>query len=219
MRKSGFLVPVFVFAVLLIAGFAQQSFGQTQKGIELYNSWQYKQAESVFREMLKAAPSNTETSFYLGLCVLGQGRFGEALDIFLKIQKSQDKADRKSGTAVPNEYQIHLALAQSRIGLKQFQEAWKNLESARTENNNASDVYVYRGAYYIQQEKDKNAIPELEKAIKLDEKNEYAYYYLGLAYYHTGQAQEAVTALKKFLSLAPNAPEAANAKMIVDKLC
>ena len=55
--------------------------------------------------------------------------------------------------------------------------------------------------------------------IKLDEKNAYAYYYQGLAYYQSGQADKAVAALKMFLQLNPYAPEAGKAKKIVDQLC
>ena len=65
----------------------------------------------------------------------------------------------------------------------------------------------------------KEAIKELEKAIKLDEKNPYAYYYQGLAYYQSGQPDKAVTAFKMFLQLNPSAPEAIRAKKIVDELC
>ena len=110
-------------------------------------------------------------------------------------------------------------MARARLGLKQYDEAWKNLESARIENGKSSDVYVYRGVYYYQQEKLPEAIKELEKAISLDKKNPYAYYYEGLSYYKMSVPDKAVSALKMFLQLYPNAPEAAKAKEIVDKLC
>ena len=90
-----------------------------------------------------------------------------------------------------------------------------NQPGSKTES--ASDVYVYRGASYVLQGKNSEAIKELEKAIKLDEKNSYAYYYQGLAYYQSGQAEKAVTALKMFLQLNPNAPEAGKAKKLVDR--
>jgi tetratricopeptide (TPR) repeat protein len=41
---------------------------------------------------------------------------------------------------------------------------------------------MYRGVYYLQQEKLPEAIKELEKAMNLDEQNAYAHYYAGHAY-------------------------------------
>jgi tetratricopeptide (TPR) repeat protein len=147
-----------------------------------------------------------------------QDRFGEALDIFMKVKQSQDRADQRTRPAVPDDYQINLAMARARLGLQQYTDAWKNLEQARIVNP-SSDVFVYRGVYYLQQEKLPEAIKELEKAVSLDAKNAYAYYYEGLAYYKSSQAEKAVDALKMFLQLYPGAPEAAKAKEIVDKLC
>jgi tetratricopeptide (TPR) repeat protein len=206
-----------VFSLAVIA--PQRIFAQTTKGIELYDQWQFSKAEEVLREALKADPSDTLANYYLGLSLLMQGENSEALDMFLKVKRSQDKADQRTRPPVPSEYQIQLAIAKARLGLKQYAEAWKNLESARTEDGTASDVYVYRGAFYVLQQKNNEAIKELERAIKLDGKNAYAYYYIGLAYYQSGQAEKAVTALKMFLQLNPAAPEAGKAKKIVDQLC
>jgi tetratricopeptide (TPR) repeat protein len=202
-----------------MAGIPQRIFAQTDKGIELYNSGQYGEAERVLREAFKADPSETLANYYLGLSVLLQGKYAEALDIFLKVKHSQDTASQWSRPPVPTEYQIQIATARARLGLNQYEEAWKNLESARIEDGRSSDVYVYRGAYYVQQEKNREAIKELERAISLDAKNPYAYYYIGLAYFHSGQGEKAVTALKLFVQLAPSAPEVEKAKIIIAQLC
>jgi tetratricopeptide (TPR) repeat protein len=219
MRRTSSLMLVLSVVFSLVAVAPQQIFAQTGKGIELYNSWDFKGAEKVLRDAIKADPSDTLANYHLGLALMGQQNYSEALDIFLKVKRSQDKADQWSRPAIPNEYQIQLATARARLGLKQYEEAWKNLESARIEDGSAADVYVYRGAYYVLQEKDREALVELDKAHKLDDQNAYAHYYMGLAYFHSGQASKAVEALKTFLTLAPRAPEAAKAKLIVDQLC
>jgi tetratricopeptide (TPR) repeat protein len=210
------LVLSVVFA--LIAAIPRQIPAQSKKGIDLYGAGQFKEAEAVFRDALKSNASDTPNRYYLGLSILLQDRFGEALDIFLKVKQSQDKADQRTRPAIPDEYQINLAMARACLGLQKYADAWKNLEQARTENP-SSDVFVYRGVYYYQQDKFAEALKELEKAISLDAKNAYAYYYEGLVYYKTGQAESAVSALKMFLQLYPTAPEAAKAKEIVTKLC
>jgi len=218
-RKTHCRILVLSVVFLLTVIIPQRILAQTSKGVELYNQWKFAEAEKVLRDALKADPSDTLASYYLGLSALMQDKHSEALDLFLKAKSSRDKADQRTRPAVPSEYQIQIAIARARLELKQYAEAWKNLESARIEDGKASDVYVYRGQYYVQQKKNSEAIKELEKAIKLDDKNAYAYYYLGLAYYQAGQAAKAVDALKMFLQLFPSAPEADSAKKLVDQLC
>lgn len=218
-RKACCRILVLTVAFAVVASIPQQISAQSKKGVELYGSGHFREAEAAFREALKNNPSDTPNNYYLGLSILLQDKCSEALDIFLKAKKSQDRADQWTRPAVPDEYQINLAMARARLGLKQYDEAWKNLESARIENGKSSDVYVYRGVYYYQQEKLPEAIKELEKAISLDKNNPYAYYYEGLTYYKMSVPDKAVGALKMFLQLYPNAPEAAKAKEIVVKLC
>jgi len=220
MRAYTSLIRIPAFSLLLVfASAPAQISAQSKKGVELYQSGQFKEAEAAFREALKSNPKDTPSNYYLGLALLFQDKHDEALDVLLKVKQSQDRADRKSRPVVPNEYQINLALARTHLELQQSEAAWKNLESARAENSNSSDVYVYRGFYYLQQDKFPEALKELEKAISLDEKNPYAYYYQGLVYYKTSVPDKAVDALKMFLQLDPDAPEAAKAKEIVAKLC
>jgi tetratricopeptide (TPR) repeat protein len=210
---------VLAIAFSMMTAVPQKVVAQTEKGIELYNSGEFRKAEGVLQEVLKTKPSDMAANFYLGLSVLLQARYKEALDIFLKVNDDQAKTNQRSRPPVPNKYQIQIALARARLGLKQFPEAWKNLESSKIENSGSSDVYLYRGLYYLLQEKNPEAISELEKAIKLDAKNAYAYYYAGVANDREGHAERAVQLLKIFLQLAPDAPEASEAKSIIDRLC
>lgn len=211
------LVVSVVFSLML--AIPQSIFAQTEKGIELYNSWQYQEAERVLRDALKANPGDVTANYFLGLSILLQDKHSEALEIFLKVKDAQDKAEGKTRPAVPDEYQIQLALARARLELKQYPEAWKNLEAAGKEHPDSADVYVYRGVYYLQQEKASQAVKELDKAIHLDEHNAYAHYYAGQAYLRTGNAARAVDMFKAFLTLAPLAPEAPKAKALIDALC
>ncbi len=192
----------------------QQIAAQTEKGIELYNSGEYQEAEGVFREALKADSKDTAAHYYLGLSLLEQKKNSEALDIFLKVKQSQDSADQWARPPVPNEYQIQLALGRARLVLEQYDEAWKNIESARIENGASSEVFMYRGVYYLQQKKHEEAVKDLEKAISLDENNAYAYYYAGLAYYAMGNGKKAAEDLDTFIKMAPNAPEIDKAKEV-----
>jgi tetratricopeptide (TPR) repeat protein len=216
-KSKAFLGILVVFSLVVVV--SQSVFGQMKKGVELYDIGEFQKAEKAFGQALKANPADLQANYYLGLSVLFQDKHKEALDIFLKVKQSRDKMDQRNRPAFPNECQIQVALARTRLELKQYDEAWKNLESARKENANSSDVYVYRGSYYLQQEKTKEALKELEKAISLDAKNAYAFYYQGLAYQAAGEAEKAVNALKTFIQLAPFAPEYDKAKGIITSLC
>jgi tetratricopeptide (TPR) repeat protein len=197
----------------------QPVFAQTKKGIDLCAAWKFEEAEKTLREALKANPQDILASYYLGLSILMQEKYGEALEVFLKVKDAQDKASQASRSAVPDEHQIQIALAQARLGLKQYDEAWKNLEFAKKEHADSVDTHVYRGVYYLYKEDVKKAIKELDKAISLDEHNAYAHYYAGHAYLRSGNPAKAVEMLKIFLQLAPDAPEAVKAKALIDALC
>ncbi len=216
MNRSGAFCSTLMFWVFisLMAVIPRQIFAQTEKGIELYNSREYLKAEGVFREALKADSNDTAAHYYLGLSLLEQKKNSEALDIFLKVKKSQDRADRWNRSSVPSEYQIQLALGRTRLGLQQYDEAWKNIESARIEDGTSSEVFMYRGVYYLQQKKYEEAAKDLEKAISLDANNAYAYYYSGLAYYGMGNGKKAAEDLDTFIRMAPNAPEVDKAREI-----
>ncbi len=218
-RRALCRIAVLLVAISLMAVIPQQMAAQTKKGIELYNSMEYPEAEKVFREALKADAKNTAANYYyLGLSLVEQKKNSEALDIFLLVNKIQDSLDQGARPPVPSKYQIQLAMGRARLGLEQYAEAWTNLESARKENESASDVYVYRGVYYYQQKKNAEAIKELEKAISLDRNNAYAYYYSGLANYELGNGKKAAEDLKTFINMAPNAPEYDKAREVI-KLC
>ena len=218
-HRTGRYILVLFFMFLSAAVIPQKVFAQAERGIELYKAGEYQKAESTLQEALKAEPSNVTARYYLGLCALQQKKYGEALDVFLQVGKEQARTDRRKRATVPNEYQVQLALARAHLGLRQYNEAWKNLESARVEDMNSSDAYLYRGVYYYDQKKYAEAIKDLEKAISLDKNNTYAYYYAGLAYADSGNGAKAVDTLKYFLQLAPSAPEAAKVKALIDSLC
>ena len=176
----------------LIAAVPQQTFAQTEKG----------------------NPKTIAERYNLGLSMLEQKKNSEALDLFLEVKQSLDKADRAARPAVPSEYQIQLALGRAHLGLKQYDAAWKNIESARKENGTSSEVYMYRGVCYLEQGKHEEAAKDLEKAISLDANNAYAYYYSGLAYYRMGNGKKAAEDLGTFIKMAPNAPEVEKAEEI-----
>jgi tetratricopeptide (TPR) repeat protein len=197
----------------------QKTLAQTSKGISLCNSWEFKEAEKVLREALKTSPQDIQANYYLGMALLMQDKHEEALKTFLKVLADADNPGRKVKSPSPSNYEIHIALARTRLELKQNAEALKNLEAANKIRPNSLEVCVYRGLYYMNMKNVQKAIAELEKAISLNQKDAYAHYYAGRAYLQAGDPAHAVEELKIFLQLAPQAPEAVKAKALVDALC
>lgn len=217
-RRMNCLILVLCMAVLTVVVATPLVFAQTKQGVDLFNSWKFQESEKVLREAVKTDPQDIQAAYYLGLSVLMQDKHSEALEILLKVQASQAKAGQ-GRPAVPDEYQIRIALARTYLELKQNEDAWKNLEAANKINAGALDVHIYRGAYYLNKEKYPQAIKELEKAMKLDDNNAYAHYYAGYAYLRSGNPAKAVEVFKSFIQLAPNAPEADKIKALVAALC
>jgi cytochrome c-type biogenesis protein CcmH/NrfG len=207
--------------VLLISGISLQVMAQTEKGIELYNSWEFKKAEESLREVLKNKPGDVQAGYYLGMSLLMQEKYKEALDAFQKVKASIDKTALSGKAGVPDKGQMEISLTRAYLGLKKYREMLECLEAAEKAKANPSDIHTLRGAYYLEKDdpEDEAAAKELEKALEIDSKNPYAYYYAGYAYLRLGNPKRAVDVFKIFLQLAPYAPEAGKAKFLVDSLC
>jgi tetratricopeptide (TPR) repeat protein len=205
--------------ISMMAVIPQPSMAQTSKGIELCTNWKFQDAEKVLRAALKANPQDIQADYYLGLAVLMQDKHDEALQIFQKVLADKNNPGQKVQSPVPDNYQIQIALARTRLELKQNDEALKNVDAAAKVHPNGIEVHVYRGVYYLNLKNAQKAITELEKAISLDKQDAYAHYYAGHAYLQSGNPARAVEMFKTFLQLAPLAPEAVKAKALVDALC
>lgn len=216
---AAYCLQVWILAFAMTALWPQPTAAQAGKGMELYNSWKFVEAEAAFREAVSANPNDLESGYYLGLSLLMQEKSADALEVLNKVKAAKDKNGSRDSASVPDEYHIQLALAQAHLKLKQNDRAWKCLELASKAHADAAEIHVYRGVYYLNLENVKKAVKELEKAMAMDEHNVYAHYYAGHAYLRSGSPAKAVEVFKIFLQLAPAAPEAAKAKALIDALC
>jgi Flp pilus assembly protein TadD len=62
------------------------------------------------------------------------------------------------------------------------------------------------------------AIPELERAATLAPNHAYAHYYLGMSYNQTDRKDLSIAHLRRFLELAPDAPEAPAVRSFLSKM-
>lgn len=214
MKKSAKIYKTMLFLAVLLSICLIQApvFAQTDKGVALFNFWDFEKAEDVFREVLKNDPSDAEAGYYLGMALLMQKRYQESLEVLKKIKEP------KKGE-VPDKGQLKIALARAYLGLKNYPEALEYLNVAEEVNADPVEYHTYRGAYYMEKDDAERAAKELDKAIDLGSKNPYTYYHAGFAYLSLGHPADAVKAFEIFLQMAPYAPEAKAVKLIVDSLC
>ena len=204
---------LFLFAVILSAGFIQSPvFAQTERGIDLFNYWDFKKAEDAFREVLKNNPADARAGYYLGMSLIMQKKYKNALDALNNVEASE-----KGKT--PDNGQLKIALARAYLGLKNYPEALEYLNVAEEVDADPVEYHTYRGAYYLEKKDARRAARELDKAIELGSKNPYTYYHAGFAYLSLGNPSDAVKAFEIFLQLAPYAPEAEAVRLIVGSLC
>ncbi len=76
-------------------------------------------------------------------------------------------------------------------------------------------VYLNVGILFMNQESAKDAITYFDKALALDANNAAGYYYRGLAHVQTKNIDAAKADFQKVLELAPNGPEANDAKQML----
>jgi tetratricopeptide (TPR) repeat protein len=206
-------------AVISISGMSLQVLAQTEKGIELYNSWEFEKAEDAFREVLKDEPADCRVCYYLGMSLLMQEKYQEALDMFQKAKAHVDKPALSGEAAIPDKGQLEIVLTRAYLGLEKYPEAWECLKAAEKAKASPADIHTFRGALYLEENEAEKAAEEVEKAIELDSHNAYAHYYAGYAYLRLGNPAKAVNMFKTFLLLAPYAPETGKAKFLIDSLC
>ena len=176
----------------------------TAYGRVLEQQKNYGDAESRLRKATELAPNDPAPFVYLGEVYLRQRRGGDADSAF---RKAADLARAKGGSTAA----YYLGVAQQR--LKQYDDAVATLQGAQAP---APALIPYQiGVTRAFQENWPAAAEQLTSAIGMDSGLAYAYYYRGLAQDKLGRKDLLVNDMERFLALAPNAPEAEQAKAIL----
>lgn len=132
-----------------------------------------------------------------GVALYKEGKFGEAASA-LKVEVDQNPTNE---TAL-----VYLGLARAKAG--DAAGAVEPMKKALELNANNAEARRGLGFAYLKLEKLDDAVVELDKAWKLNAEDAYTHYYLGMAYNQKGQSNLAIPHLRRFVELAPNAPEA-----------
>jgi superkiller protein 3 len=157
-----------------------------------------EQAVAQCRAALEDHPENADLHNGLGVALVNQKQFNEAMSAF------KDAIQLK-----PDHIWAHNNLGYLYLQIGRLDEAVVELNEAIRINPKNAQAYYNLGLTYATQKDYNQAIPKYEEALRLDPTMAAAYYDLGVIYRIMGQTEEAVTAFEKFLELKPDSSERA----------
>lgn len=88
----------------------------------------------------------------------------------------------------------------------------KELEAAN------SEISLYRGSLLLARKDYKGSVEVLAPYVSANPESAYGHYYIGLAQYGLKRRDKTVEHFQRFLSLAPNAPEASRVESLLRSL-
>ena len=153
----------------------------------------FKDAENLYREVLKIDPNHFEANFLLGTLLSQIKNFNEAKQLLQKAIEIQ-----------PNHSDVYYTLGIVFKELKEFQKAIDSYEKAIEIQPDHIKAYNNLGVIFKQLNEFQKAIDSYEKIIKIQPNYVYAYYNLGNAQHELGEYQKEIRAYKKAIEIQPS---------------
>lgn len=129
--------------------------------------------------------------------------------------KRAAEAARKRVAADGSSAEAHLWLGAALVGQRQGDAAAEHLQHALDRAPGNVTALYYMGIARSLQQRWQDAIDVLTRAIQKAPKYAYAYYYRGLGNSKTDRKGDMLSDLENFVFLAPNVPEVANARKLI----
>jgi tetratricopeptide (TPR) repeat protein len=169
--------------------------GDLNRGLELYHSAKFAEAEREFAEAARGDANDARARVYLGLSRLHLNRTAEAAS-----------ALNEARSIAPDSGEVKAGMARLYIEQGKFNEADAELREAKAHGETA-ELLLARGMLHLARKNFDDAARDLEAALKESPDTVYAHYYAGLAYNGLRQPDRMVNHFQSFLRLAPSAPE------------
>jgi predicted O-linked N-acetylglucosamine transferase (SPINDLY family) len=202
-----------------------------EKGLEFHRAGQLRDAESVYRQVLRRWPQQADALYLLGLVVQQEGSHLEAVTLFTQsanvnpqqaaahLQKGfslralgrTDEAASAFRTATsrqPNLSEAHHQLGNTLRALHRLPEAIVSLREATRLAPNDALMWLSRGIAHMESQQLDEAVESFQQAIRLDSKLPEAREILGQALLLQHKTEEARAQFEQALSLRPVFPEA-----------
>jgi tetratricopeptide (TPR) repeat protein len=190
-----------------------KSMGGTEAALRIYNAGAQAAIEGdvetamrLLTQATEADPGLAAAHGALASIYLGLGEHSQAI----AAADEALAADPQFHKVYRVKYDAHRALGDEE-GAQQAFELMSSADPAGT-----AEVLYQKGKTLFEAGNTGEAMNALERAVSLDAANARAHYMLGLCYLNASRSDEAKTHLEKFLELAPDDPEAANAQAMLD---
>ena len=235
MRKSKLLPLVLIFSVLSYTpvGLGQSVEELFRQGNAAQAAGNYSQAETIFRQVIRINPQDTNAYNNLGIALRRQGKLEEAITYYQKAIQLDPKyaiAYYNLGNALYLQGKLDEAIASYRQAIQldpkyayaynglgnalsyqgKREEAITNYQKAIQLDPKYASAYNGLGNALYKQGKLDEAIASYRQAIQLDPKYAYAYNGLGAALSDQGKLEEAITNYQKAIQLDPKYASAYN---------
>jgi len=177
------------------------------EGGELMNQQKYVEARAVYEKLLAKYPEAYRVEPYIARTFYAEKNYEEAVR-HLKIAVEKDPSDQEN----------KLRLGNILMDMGRVEEGRQVIASVDDAAVKDPAIYVNVGISLLNQNKANDAQPYFEKAIARFPSKGEAYYYRALIRLQKGDTEGTKADLRKFLELAPDAPEAPAARKALEQL-
>jgi len=181
--------------------------GDLEKAAALMNAKQFAEARAIYEALSAKYPEIPQ--FY---ALIARTYYGEnALDKSISyLEQAQTKE--------PGNVEVTLLLGNILIEKGEVEKGRAMLATVDDSRVKDPAVFLNVGIALINRNRSEDALPYFSKNIALFPTSADAYYYRGITQLQLGKTAEAKADLEKFVAMAPDAPEAATAKKILEQI-
>ncbi len=188
-----------------------------QEGNELFAAGLFSGALAIFEEFALKNPSVYQVYINIGNCYKEMKQYDEA---FASFQKVLEKVQEEKGSYEGDESAARALASAGETSLKQgdFDKAAEYLKQAQGSLPDDETLAFRIGEIYFKQGDTDNGILYYKLASEINADWGPPYRQLGYAYLNKGEYQLALDNFKKFLEVAPDAPQAAAVKALLPSI-
>jgi len=178
---------------------------EVKKADLLFGEKKYPEAREMYQKILVQFPDFYIIHKNIGNCYFLEQNFEKAIESYMKVLEKQPQSP-DIFTAIANAYNNGGKFAEATEWYRKV--PFDQIKDIDTAFN--TGVLLYNAGTY------EDAVKYFQKAVEIDTQFADGFYQLGMTYAGLSKNAEAIEALNKFMSLAPDSPNFQTAKAIVD---
>ncbi|MGQ9618205.1 MAG: tetratricopeptide repeat protein [Candidatus Aminicenantia bacterium] len=188
-----------------------------EQGNALFSEGKYDEAIDAYKKFLEKNPANFQVRYNIGNCYKEKGEYDKAIEEYnIVIKNIKEKKQELKGDELASKAFTGIGEAYFKKG--DFQNARESFMKS-LEIFPKDEVLAYNvGEIYFSNDKVDEAIQFFILATQIKPEWSDPYLKLGYAYFNKGDFEKAKENLKKYLELAPNAPNAEEIKKVIQQL-